>query len=199
MKCRAMARGWVGFVALGMAGLAGCSHPGPPAASAPSSAMAPSVGSEEPGGRMPAAAAVAEVHVNQDCLLLQDTVDGIRGMSVPGGQMLRGGGESDPVVCRLESKLSSNHVQRSVVQGTVQSSVMVVQQQQYLLQNPFAEPVVFVVEHAVPEGWVVDSVPRPTAMEGHTAIFKVVVQPGQFARLHVAEEHSIMLAPPTGE
>lgn len=113
--------------------------------------------------------------------------------------MLPSGGESDPVVCHLESKFTSNHVQSTVVHGTVQRSVVVVQQQQYLLQNQFAQPVVFVVEHAVPQGWVINSVPPPTAMLGETAIFKVVVQPGQFARLQVAEQHQIPLAPPAGE
>ncbi len=199
MKGRAIVREWIGYMALGTVGLAGCSHPGPPAAAPPPSAMAPSAASETAPAPSPAVAAVPEVHVNQDCLILQDDLDGVRGMSVPGGQMLPSGGESDPVVCHLESKLTSNHVQSTVVHGTVQRSVVVVQQQQYLLQNQFAQPVVFVVEHAVPQGWVINSVPPPTAMLGETAIFKVVVQPGQFARLHVAEQHQIPLAPPAGE
>jgi hypothetical protein len=150
---------------------------------------------EAPGA---AVASVPEVHVNQDCLILQDNLDGVQGISVPGGQMLPNGGESDPVVCHLESKLTSNHVQSSVVNGTIQRSVVVVQQQQYLLQNQFAQPVVFVVEHAVPDGWTVDSVPPPTSMVGKIAIFKVVVQPGQITRLQVAEQHLIPLAPPAG-
>ena len=112
--------------------------------------------------------------------------------------MLPSGEELDPVVCHLESKLTSNHVQSTLVNGTVQHSVVVVQQQQYLLQNPIAQPVVFVVEHSVPDGWTIDSVPQPTAMEGKIAIFKLVVQPGQTERLQVAEQHLIPLAPPAG-
>jgi hypothetical protein len=160
--------------------------------------MAPSAASETPEAAGGAVASVPEVHVNQDCLILQDTLDGVQGISVPGGQMLPTGGESDPVVCHLESKLTSNHVQSTVVNGAGQRSVVVVQQQQYRLQNQFAQPVVFVVEHSVPDGWTVDSVPPPTSMIGKTAIFKVVVQPGQVERLQVAEQHLIPLAPPAG-
>lgn len=206
MKIRAIVRECAGFAALGVVGLAGCSHSGVPGATPPGSAMAPSAASEAPrvssqapevAGQAPVAA-VPEVHVNQDCLILQDNLDGVRGMSVPGGQMLPGGGESDPVVCHLESKLTSNHVQSTVVNGIVQQSVVVVQQQQYLLQNQFSQPVVFVVEHAVPDGWRVNSFPLPSAIIGKTAIFKVVVQPGQVAGLHVSEQHLIPLAPPAG-
>jgi hypothetical protein len=160
--------------------------------------MAPSAVGETPEAPGGTAASVPEVHVNQDCLILRDNLDGVQGISVPGGQTLPSGEEVDPVVCHLESKLTSNHVQSTLVNGTIQRSVVVVQQQQYLLQNPFAQPVVFVVEHSVPDGWTVDSVPQPTAMEGKIATFKLVVQPGQTERLQVAEQHLIPLAPPAG-
>jgi hypothetical protein len=85
-------------------------------------------------------------------------------------------------------------VKGEVVNGAVQRSVVVVNEQQYLLQDEFQTPVVFVVEHPVPDGWAVDSVPLPTKMEGKVALFRVTAQPGQVVTLHVGEEHVIPLA-----
>jgi hypothetical protein len=142
---------------------------------------------------------VREIHVNQDCVILQDVVDGVQGMTVPGAQVAEGadvgeGGQVDSAVCHLESQLTSNHVKGTVVNGAVQRSVVVVKEQEYLLQDEFPQPVVFVVEQQVPDGWTVDSDPQPTKMIGHTAVFKVAAQPGQIVRLHVGEAHTIPLA-----
>jgi hypothetical protein len=140
-----------------------------------------------------AVAAVREIHVNQDCLILQDQVDGVTGMTVAGATPVAGG-ETDAAVCHLESQLSSNHVKGEVVNGAVQRSVVVVKEQEYLLQDEYQTPVVFVVEQAVPDGWKVDSDPQPTKMEGKVALFRETAQPGQIVRLHVGEEHTIPLA-----
>ena len=194
MAMRTGLRGWAGVGLAGMGlmvgvGLVGCGHSGAPVQQQPAGAMAPEMG-EADGG---VAGAMREIHVNQDCLILQDVVDGVRGVMVPGAQAASGG-ETDAAVCHLESKLSSNHVKGEVVNGTVQRSVVVVNEQQYLLQDEFQQPVVFVVEHPVPDGWAVNSVPLPTKMEGKVAMFRVTAQPGQIVRLHVGEQHVIPLA-----
>jgi len=178
----------VGLGLMGLVGVVGCRHSGAPAASQPASAMAP-----ESGNETGAAAAVREIHVNQDCLILQDRVDGVVGVGMPGGTAA-GAGQTDTAVCHLESPLTSNLVKGEVVNGAVQRSVVVVKEQEYLLQDTFQMPVVFVVEQAVPEGWTVSSDPQPTKMEGKVALFRVTAQPGQVMRLHVAEQHTIPLA-----
>jgi hypothetical protein len=183
--------GLVGLAgSMGLVGLVGCGHSGGPVQTQPASAMAPEAGGSEGSG---AVAGGREIHVNQDCLILQDQVDGVTGVSVPGAQAAAGG-EADSAVCHLESKLTSNHVKGEVVNGTVQRSVVVVNEQEYLLQDEFQVPVVFVVEHPVPDGWTVDSNPPPTKMEGKVALFRVTAQPGQVVQLHVGEEHVIPLA-----
>jgi hypothetical protein len=192
MAMRTGLRGWVGVGLAGLGlmvgvGLVGCGHSGAPVQQQSAGAMAPEMGE---GG---AEGGVREIHVNQDCLILQDVVDGVRGVTVPGAQGVQGG-ETDAAVCHLESKLSSNHVKGEVVNGAVQRSVVVVNEQQYLLQDEFQQPVVFVVEHPVPDGWVVNSAPMPTKMEGKVAMFRVTAQPGQVVKLHVAEQHVIPLA-----
>ncbi len=160
--------------------------------------MAPASGGEM--GAVAEVKSVREIHVNQDCLILQDRVDGVRGVNVPGAQaaaigpVAGGVGDTDQAVCHLESRVTSNHVKGEVVSGAVQRSVVVVKEQEYLLQNEFQTPVVFVVEHAVPEGWVVSSEPQPGKMEGRVALFRVSAEPGQTVRLHVAAQHTIPLA-----
>jgi hypothetical protein len=193
MVMRTGLRGWVGVGLAGLGlmvgvGLVGCGHSGAPQQQ-PAGAMAPEMG-EADGG---VAGGVREIHVNQDCLILQDVVDGVRGVMVPGAQA-GSGGETDAAVCHLESKLSSNHVKGEVVNGAVQRSVVVVNEQEYLLQDEFQQPVVFVVEQPVMDGWTVNSDPRPTKMEGKVAMFRVTAQPGQIVRLHVGEQHVIPLA-----
>jgi hypothetical protein len=188
----------VGLGLMGLVGLVGCGHSGAPQQQ-PVAAMAPDAGGAADTG---AVAGVREIHVDQDCVILQDAVDGVRGVTVPGTEPVAGGaaaggaavGQTDSAVCHLESQLTSNHVKGEVVHGAVQRSVVVVKEQEYLLQDEFAQPVVFVVEQAVPEGWVVDSDPQPTKVVGHTALFRVPAQPGQIVRLHVGEAHTIPLA-----
>jgi hypothetical protein len=180
-------------------GVVGCGHSEGAAASQAASAMAPEAGGESESG---AVAGMREIHVNQDCLILQDQVDGVMGVSVPGataaaGQAAGGqtaGGQTNPGVCHLESQLTSNSVKGAVVNGAVQRSVVVVKEQKYMLRDEFQEPVVFVVEQAVPDGWTVSSDPQPTKVEGKVALFRVAAQPGQVVSLHVGEQHTIPLA-----
>jgi hypothetical protein len=85
-------------------------------------------------------------------------------------------------------------VKGEVVNGAVQRSVVVVKEQKYLLRDPFEGPVVFVVEQAVPEGWVVTSDGQAAKVEGKVAMFKVTGQAGQVVSVRVAAQHSIALA-----
>jgi hypothetical protein len=172
----------------------GCSHSGAPVQQQPTSAMAPEASTTSDN---PSLASVREIHVNQDCIILQDRLDGIQGITVPGSQPIQGG-ERDSAVCHLESQFTSNHVKGTVVNGAVQRSVVVIKEQEYLLQNEFQTPVVFLVEQLVPDGWKIDSDPAPTSMAGKIALFKVSAQPGQIVRLHVGEAHEIPLASPNG-
>jgi hypothetical protein len=185
-----MLAGWGMLGVVGLVGVVGCGHSEGAAAAQAASAMAPEAGGESESG---AVAGVREIHVNQDCLILQDQVDGVMGVSVPGAAAA-GAGQANPGVCHLESQLTSNSVKGAVVNGAVQRSVVVVKEQKYMLRDEFQEPVVFVVEQAVPDGWTVSSDPQPTKVEGKVALFRVAAQPGQVVSLHVGEQHTIPLA-----
>lgn len=193
MRIKTVAYEYMGCGVLFLIGLAGCGHSGLMVSPQPVAAMAP-----QAGGGNSQAAGVPEIHVNQDCLILQDRLDGVTGVSVPGATAASAGrsesGQADSAVCHLESQLTSNHVKGDVVNGTVQRSVVVVKEQEYLLKNEFQTPVVFVVEHAVPDGWMINSIPAPDKVEGKVALFRAEAQPGQVVRLHVGEQHTIPLA-----
>lgn len=145
-----------------------------------------------------------EIHVNKDCLILQDQVDGVTGVTVPGALPVGGGApgatgqraaaQLDLAVCHLESQFTANRVKGEVVNGAVQRSVVVVKEKAYLMKNEFERPVVFVVEQPVPEGWEIAAEPGPDKMEGNVALFRAVALPGQMVRLSAGEQHTIQLA-----
>lgn len=130
-------------------------------------------------------AALKEIHVDQKCQILE-----IHGDRVRNPQM-------DPAVCHFDYVHTSHHLEESVKDGTTRNNVVTISEQEYLLHNVTAEPVIFVVEQLVPEGWQVDSDPQPTKMVGSTALFRVNAQPGEIVRLHVGERQARPITLPT--
>ena len=141
----------------------------------PSKSVAPAVNSP----------ALKEIHVDQKCQILE-----IHGDRVRNPQM-------DPAVCHFDYVNTSHHLEESVKEGTTRNNVVTISEQEYLLHNVTAEPVIFVVEQLVPEGWQVDSDPQPTKMVGSTALFRVDAQPGETVRLHVGERQARPITLPT--
>jgi hypothetical protein len=129
-----------------------------------------------------------EIHVDQACRILPETALPVSGTRKP--KPFR-----DPVICHLESVESSEHIEETISGNQLLRNRVNITEQEYLLQDIEAETEVFVVEQAVPEGWVVDSDPQPTKVVGSTAIFRVYAQPGQTVRLHVGLRHAKPLKP----
>ena len=130
-------------------------------------------------------AALKEIHVDQKCQILEIHGDRIRNP------------QTDPAVCHFDYVNTSRHLEESVKDGTTRNNVVTISEQEYLLHNVTAEPVIFVVEELVPEGWQVDSDPQPTKMVGSTALFRVNAQPGEIVRLHVGERQARPITLPT--
>jgi hypothetical protein len=101
---------------------------------------------------------------------------------------------NDHAICHLESILTSHHIEETLRDGARQRNNVSVAEQEYLLQNVTSEPVTFVVKHALPEDWKVDSDPQPIKIADNTAFFRVNAEPGQIVRLHVGEHHAEPLA-----
>ncbi len=102
--------------------------------------------------------------------------------------------ENDHAICHLESVLTSHHVEESLRDGMMQRNKVSVAEQEYLLQNVTSAPVTFVVEHALPDDWKVDSDPQPVKVVDDKAFFRVNAEPGQIVRLHVGEHHADPIA-----
>lgn len=128
---------------------------------------------------MPAPPPLAEIHVNQQCLI----------RPTGAAEFTR-----DPVVCHLEARFDSTHVAARVDDGVARRSNVRIVEQEYLLQNVTTAPVRFVIEQPVPAGWRVDSDPQPDELHNGMAIFRVVAEPQQIIRLHVGERHDTPLS-----
>jgi len=122
--------------------------------------------------------AVKEIHVDQDCRILPNPA-----LQQPGKKKPKP--HRNDVVCHLESIDSSEHEEQTVLGNQVHRSNVRITEQQYVLQNIRTEPMWFVVEQFLPEGWVVDSDPQPREIVGSKAIFRVHADPGEIVRLHV--------------
>ncbi len=88
----------------------------------------------------------------------------------------------------MEEHISGNQLLRSWVR---------VSEQTYVLQNITDDHLVFVLEIKVPEGWTIDSDPRPNRYNGSIAIFPLHAQPGEIVQVHVGMRHTSPLKPKT--
>ena len=122
-----------------------------------------------------------EIRVDERCRILPEEPAGFKGKPKT---------RKDSVVCHLESEHTSNHIEKSVVDGVPARSSVTIEEQEFVLQDVTDEPVTFVVEQPVGKDWQVDSDPQPTNMAGNIAEFRVIGQPGQIVRLHVGLRHA---------
>lgn len=124
-----------------------------------------------------------QIHVDQDCGLLPDPAQ-----QVPGKKKLRP--RHDFVICHVEGPTDSEHMEEMIEGNERLRNWVSIHEQTYVLQDVTTDPVTFVVEQAVPKGWVVDSDPQPVQIEGAIALFLVNAQPGQTVQLHVGLRHA---------
>jgi hypothetical protein len=164
--------GWVAglVVTIVLAGLCGGYAVGEQPGSA---ATAPA----KPGG------AVQEIHVDASCGVRQDR----SGTPAPAGFT------PNPSICRLVGGKTSEHVESGVRKDLSLLKRVTVTEQEYLLRNPSAAPVAFVLEYPLAQGWEIDTDSPPTKMVGATAIFRVIAGPGESVRVHVGERHVVPL------
>lgn len=119
------------------------------------------------------------IQPESDPLVLGDHVDAFR----------------DDAICHLESVLSSQHIEEKITQSQRSHFFVRVAEQEYVVQNPTDKPTVFIVRHDVPESWIVDSDPQPSSVDGSTAVFRLLAEPGQRVRLHVGMHRSDSINP----
>lgn len=115
-----------------------------------------------PGAHV-AAQAPDQIQIDQNCRVASAAAHGIKLVFRANLEM-----------CHIE------HRHRTTVPNDV-----VVAEQTYVLHNPSAGAVTFVVKRTVPWHWHVDSYPPPAEIKGGNAIFRVEARPGETVRLHV--------------
>ncbi len=70
---------------------------------------------------------------------------------------------SDPAVCHFESEHRSKRWEyQPGKNGAMKRTSVTVFEHEYVLSNPIAQPVTFVVGQFLPNGWAIDSDPLPT-------------------------------------
>ena len=122
-----------------------------------------------------------EIRVDERCRILLKEPTGFTGKPKT---------RKDSVVCHLESQHTSNHIEKSVVDGVPARCSVTIAEREFVLQDVTDEPVTFVVEQPVGQDWQVNSDPQPTKMVGDIAEFRVIAQPGEVVRLHVGLRHA---------
>jgi hypothetical protein len=133
------------------------------------------------------AAPPKEIHVDRSCKILQEESTAL-------SELTETEFNNDHAICHLESVLTSHHVEEALRDGVMEKNKVTVAEQEYLLQNVTPEPVTFVVEHAFPDDWKVDSDPQPVKVVDNKAFFRVNAEPGQIVRLHVGEHRTDPIA-----
>ena len=99
-------------------------------------------------------------------------------------------GERIPEVCHVENVEQSERREEKPAGSELERGQVEIHEQEYVLQNISVKPVVFEVLEEVPEGWSVDSDPKPVKMDGPVAIFEVHAGPWETVRLHVGLRHT---------
>jgi hypothetical protein len=117
------------------------------------------------------------IHVDQNCRILPHTEDAPHAKKIHPYY--------DATICNLESENDSTHWDERIAGNQLQRTFVRVSERTFVLQDIADEPMMFIVQYDVPQGWFVDSDPQPWQTVGRTAFFHVYVDPGQTVRLHV--------------
>ncbi len=133
--------------------------------------------------------ALKQIHVDEDCHILPDVMH-----IVPGKKPHP---QTDSTICPLEGRAASEHVEEKIVGNRMLRNRVNISEQEFVLQNVMADPVIFVVQVSVPKDWAIDSDPQPANFDSATALFPVRVESGKIERLHVGMRHTSPMRPKT--
>jgi hypothetical protein len=127
------------------------------------------------------------IYVNADCEIFPGLTLPLAGRK-PQGVWI-------PEVCHVENVEQSERREEKTAGDEVERANIEIREQEYVLQNISMKPVVFKVLEQLPEGWGVDSDPKPVKIDGPVAIFEAHAGPWETVRLHVGIRHTKELKP----
>jgi hypothetical protein len=116
------------------------------------------------------------IHVDQNCRILPRPGNPLSKKARP---------YHDDAMCSIESPSESTHWEEKISGNQLDRWFVHIKEEELTFQDVADQPVMYIVEYAVPKGWFVDSDPQPWQMAGQTAYFHVYVNPGETIRLHV--------------
>lgn len=123
----------------------------------------------------------SEIHIDERCrVFTQDRPSAGTPYGKPGFH-------DGSALCHLRSDNHSNHWEEAVHNGVVSRTRVQIHERNYLLFNPTDVRVAFVLDISLPDGWTIDSDPRPTEVIDHLASFRVYARPGETLKLHIGE------------
>jgi TonB family protein len=126
----------------------------------------------------PAAAPIpSEIEVDQSCRIV--TMD-LSDPAHPRPQY-----RTDLITCHTESEKKTLRWEETIDNGVKTKRLGDIREHEFLLQNPYPQPITFVVHQALPTGYRIDSDPQPNDVTNSIATFRVLADPRQTVRLHV--------------
>jgi hypothetical protein len=147
------------------------------------SAVCAQQGSSDPGSNAAARRLLGpprstEIHVDENC-----RIDDI----APHTEGLKQRVYRDDGICHVSGYAVSQREETDLDDAQHRHVTVTVREHTFVLHNPGAETVTFVVEQKVPKGWAVDSDPEPQSVVNGVATFIVTADGGQTVNLHVGE------------
>ncbi|HVT97259.1 MAG TPA: hypothetical protein VHE33_07100 [Acidobacteriaceae bacterium] len=118
-----------------------------------------------------------KIYVNENCEVFP-------GLQLPMGDH-KPKGEWMPEVCHLENVKEFDRHDEKKAGSDGKGEDVEIRERDYVLQNISVKPAVFEVLEMIPEGWSVESDPKPAEMDGPVGVFEVKAGPWGEARLHV--------------
>jgi hypothetical protein len=119
----------------------------------------------------------SEIDVDQSCRIV--TMD-LRDPAHPRPRY-----RSDHIICSTAAAHETLRWQETILNGTTKKRLVDIYEHEFLLQNPYPQPITFLVHQAVPKRYQIDSDPQPEEVANSIATFRVQADPGQTVRLHV--------------
>jgi hypothetical protein len=94
---------------------------------------------------------------------------------------------TDHIICHIEGYHETLRWEETIANGARKKRLVDIREREFLLQNPYPQPITFVVHQTLPTRYHIDSDPPPNDVTNSVASFRVIADPGQTVRLHVGE------------
>jgi hypothetical protein len=135
-------------------------------------------GSDGTGRRLLGPPRSTEIHVDEKCWIHE---------VAPHSEDLKQHIYRDDGICHVSGDAVTQRKETDLDDADHKHVTVTIREHTFVLHNPDAGAITFIVEQKVPKGWQVDSDPEPNSVVGSVATFIVTAEGGQTVSLHVGE------------